>query len=153
MTATQTAEPKPGIYRGVPFPTYASWRAYKGLSGDMVIGERLMVTKNDHTRKIYNGDQFIIEAMEGELVLGRFADGRGLWLEPQNEDHMKERGIKPRKTATPVIYAYACTVHKFQGSEANNCLAIDESYCFREDSGKWLYTAVTRARESLTLHI
>lgn len=130
-----------------------AWRAYKGLSGDLVLGERLMVTRNDHTRKIYNGDQFTVEDMDEELVLGRFADGRGLWLDPQNEDHMKERGIRPRKGATPVIYAYACTVHKFQGSEAANCLAIDESYSFRENAGRWLYTAITRARESLTLHI
>lgn len=131
----------------------AGWRFYKGLEGDMVLGERFMVTKNDHTRKIYNGDQFVVEAEDGGLVLGRFADGRGLWLDVQNEDHMKERGIRPRKGATPVIYGYACTVHKFQGSEAAHCFAIDESYCFRENAGRWLYTAVTRAKESLTLHI
>jgi exodeoxyribonuclease-5 len=131
----------------------AGWRAYKGLTGDLVEGERLMVTKNDHTRKIYNGDQFTVKAIDGELVLGKFADGRELWLEPQNEDHMKERGIRPRRSATPVVYAYATTVHKFQGSEAAHCFAIDESYCFRENAGRWLYTAVTRARESLTLHI
>jgi exodeoxyribonuclease V len=131
----------------------ASWRSYKGLSGDTVLGERFMVTKNDHTRKIYNGDQFAVEGFDDDLALCRFADGRGLWLDIQNEDHMKERGIRPRKGATPVIYAYACTVHKFQGSEAGHCLVVDEGYCFKEDASRWLYTAVTRARESLTLHI
>jgi len=131
----------------------AGWRAYKGLTGDMVLGERLMVVKNDHTRKIYNGDQFEVTGFQDGLVLGKFADGRELWLDAQNEDHMKERGLRPRRGATPVIYAYACTVHKFQGSEAGHCLAIDESYCFKEHAGRWLYTAVTRAKTGLTLHI
>jgi exodeoxyribonuclease V len=153
---TQAMEPIDQILVGTHKTRHqhnAGWRSYKGLQGDLVLGERLMVTKNDHTRKIYNGDQFVVEQIDGELVLGRFADGRGLWLEPQNEDHMKERGIRPRRSATPVVYGYACTVHKFQGSEAGHCLAIDESYCFRENAGRWLYTAVTRARQSLTLHI
>jgi len=54
-----------------------------------------------------------------------------------------------------VDYAYAISVHKFQGSEADNVCVIDESYVFdKEDSNyknRWLYTAITRAKKFLLL--
>lgn len=46
--------------------------------------------------------------------------------------------------------AYACSVHKYQGSEANNIVLFDESSFF-EDSGKWLYTGITRAKKNLII--
>jgi exodeoxyribonuclease-5 len=48
-------------------------------------------------------------------------------------------------------YGYALTVHKSQGSQWDNVLVFDESHCFREDKNKWLYTAITRAAESVTV--
>ena len=48
-------------------------------------------------------------------------------------------------------YGYALTVHKAQGSQWDNIILFDESYAFREHSQRWLYTAVTRAAEKLTI--
>lgn len=48
-------------------------------------------------------------------------------------------------------FAYASTVHSFQGSQASRCIFIDESKSFRNDIRKALvYTAVTRATDFLT---
>jgi exodeoxyribonuclease-5 len=46
-------------------------------------------------------------------------------------------------------FGYALTVHKAQGSQARKVLLFDESYCFKEDAAKWLYTGITRAEEEL----
>jgi exodeoxyribonuclease-5 len=43
-------------------------------------------------------------------------------------------------------YAYAITAHKAQGSEWSDVLVLEES---PQDYARWMYTAVTRARERL----
>lgn len=48
-------------------------------------------------------------------------------------------------------FGYAISCHKAQGSEFNNVVVFDESFAFKEDKSRWLYTAVTRARENLVL--
>ena len=49
-------------------------------------------------------------------------------------------------------YAYAITCHKSQGSEFNNTLVRMEPVGKTEvDKQKWVYTALTRAKEKLTL--
>ena len=48
-------------------------------------------------------------------------------------------------------FGYALTVHKAQGSQWDGVLLFDESFCFRQDRWKWLYTGITRAAEKLTV--
>ncbi len=48
-------------------------------------------------------------------------------------------------------FAYAVTCHKAQGSEFNFVIVFDESRVFGEEQARWLYTAVTRAREKLLI--
>lgn len=54
-----------------------------------------------------------------------------------------------------IDYGYAISVHKFQGSEADNVCVIDESFVFDQDGtdykNRWLYTAITRAKKFLLL--
>lgn len=50
-------------------------------------------------------------------------------------------------------YGYAITCHKSQGSQWDNILVFDESKVFKEHAQKWLYTAITRAAEKLTLAV
>ena len=48
---------------------------------------------------------------------------------------------------------YALTVHKAQGSQWDDVVLFDESYAFRENRERWLYTGVTRAAKRLTVVI
>lgn len=48
-------------------------------------------------------------------------------------------------------YGYCISCHKAQGSEFETAVVFDESYAFKEDKHRWLYTAVTRAREKLII--
>ncbi|MBQ8375232.1 MAG: AAA family ATPase [Clostridia bacterium] len=48
-------------------------------------------------------------------------------------------------------FAYAITCHKAQGSEFDNVVVFDESWVFGEERHRWLYTAITRAKERLLI--
>ncbi len=48
-------------------------------------------------------------------------------------------------------FAYAVTCHKAQGSEFDFAVVFDESWAFGGERSRWLYTAVTRAREKLLI--
>jgi len=48
-------------------------------------------------------------------------------------------------------FGYCISCHKAQGSEFDNLIIFDESYAFKEDKNKWLYTAITRARKKLII--
>ena len=48
-------------------------------------------------------------------------------------------------------FAYAVTCHKAQGSEFNFVIVFDEAWAFGEERHRWLYTAITRAKEKLLI--
>ena len=48
-------------------------------------------------------------------------------------------------------FAYAVTCHKAQGSEFDFVIVFDESRVFGEEQQRWLYTAITRAKEKLLI--
>lgn len=49
-------------------------------------------------------------------------------------------------------YAYALTVHKYQGSEAPKILVFEERFPFdKQEHAQWLYTACTRASKRLVV--
>ena len=48
-------------------------------------------------------------------------------------------------------FAYAVTCHKAQGSEFDFVVVFDESWAFGEEASRWLYTAITRAKEKLLI--
>ena len=49
-------------------------------------------------------------------------------------------------------YAYAITTHKAQGSEWDKVLVFEEAFPYnKEEHKRWLYTAVTRAKEKLVI--
>jgi exodeoxyribonuclease V len=56
-----------------------------------------------------------------------------------------------RKHSDEFDYGYALTVHKAQGSQWDRLVLFDESFAFRDSRERWLYTAITRAAESITI--
>jgi exodeoxyribonuclease-5 len=50
-----------------------------------------------------------------------------------------------------IDWAHCITCHKAQGSQWDDVVVHDESGVFRDAASKWLYTAVTRAAERLTV--
>lgn len=66
-----------------------------------------------------------------------------------NKDNWKD--FPKEKRAYEFDYAYAVTVHKYQGSEAEKIIVYDEWLGDMEYHKKWLYTAVTRSSKMLVL--
>ena len=48
-------------------------------------------------------------------------------------------------------YGYCISCHKAQGSEFDSVVVFDESYAFKEDANRWLYTAITRAKNKIII--
>lgn len=48
-------------------------------------------------------------------------------------------------------FAYAITCHKAQGSEFDFVIVFDEAWAFGEEKDRWLYTALTRAKDKLLI--
>src|SRR5690606_26526405 len=62
-----------------------------------------------------------------------------------------ETSWQPRRQYDEFTYGYCLTVHKAQGSQWDNVYLFDESYVFREEAARWLYTGITRAAETITI--
>ncbi|MFP6665373.1 MAG: exodeoxyribonuclease V subunit alpha [Deltaproteobacteria bacterium] len=113
-------------------------RDHHGLrvAGPWYPGRMVMVTRNNHTLRLFNGDVGI--ALRG-------ADGR---LQVFFDTGTEPRGVAPGRLSH-VETVFAMTVHKSQGSEFESvCLVLPE-FPSRLLTRELLYTAATRARERL----
>lgn len=96
------------------------------------IGDRVMQLKNDYENDVYNGDiGTIIQAQNNKMIVD--FDSRAVEY--------------TKKTSENLVLAYACTVHKSQGSEypAVICTFLrSQSFMLQRNL---IYTALTRARK------
>lgn len=124
-------------------------------------GEKLICLRNNHERGFLNGQMYEavsanhdrmdveiqIKPWEAEsTVIDKISTPMEYF---QGREHELDWNI--RRSCDEFTYAYAVTVHKFQGSQADNVMIFDQSKIFREHADRWRYTAVTRAAEKLTM--
>lgn len=110
-----------------------------GLRSEWYPGRPVMVLRNDPVLKLFNGDIGIaLHAMDGALQLW-FPDDAGGF-----------RAIPPARLPEHET-AFAMSVHKSQGSEFAEVFLVLPAVKSRVVSRELFYTAVTRARERLTL--
>jgi len=128
-----------------------------------VVGDKLICLKNQRKLGLFNGLSATVEQV-------RHANEDVLLLDLDTEigkrkevdilpvcftDREAAEGIPYRQKAeySEFDYGYCITVHKSQGSQWNNVLILDDGHLSwkKDERAKWLYTAVTRAAESLTV--
>jgi exodeoxyribonuclease V alpha subunit len=110
-----------------------------GMRSEWYPGRPVMVLRNDPVLKLFNGDIGIVAADEdGELHV-HFPAEAGAF-----------RAIAPARLPEHET-AFAMTVHKSQGSEFDEVLLVLPAENSRVLTRELLYTAVTRARERLTI--
>lgn len=129
-------------------------------------GDKLVCLRNNHDKGLLNGAIWYVqdrgpvddERMYLEIVPERDgeADEQATPLECEAHTHyFQGQGEKlswwEKKDAEEFDYGYALTVHKSQGSQWDNVLLFDESFVFRQDRWRWLYTGITRAAERVTV--
>lgn len=122
-------------------------------------GDKLVCLRNDHEVGLLNGSTWVVRQAEiqdddvVQLVLTDTADEANLISCPVHRHHFEDRDVPIwlRPEAQEFDYGYALTCHKAQGSQWERVVVVDESSCFRQDARKWLYTAITRASESVVV--
>ncbi len=134
-------------------------RALLGITEEFpVVDDKLVCLRNNSELGLLNGAIWNIEDighMDSHLI--RMSVSPELGGTPvELEAHMAYfRGEKvewyERKEAQEFDYGYALTVHKSQGSQWDNVMLFDESWVFRQDRWRWLYTGITRAAEKITV--
>jgi len=101
-------------------------------------GRPVLVTANDYSTRVFNGDIGVVWREAGRAsVHFRGIDG-------------SIRAIAPGRLPA-VETAWAMTVHKSQGSEFDDVTVVLPNDVGRVMSRELLYTAVTRARRSVTI--
>lgn len=110
-------------------------------------GEPVMCLRNFAEHNIQNGG--IYECLEPynsvKHSIAIEVDGFHTKVKQADWQIQPEKG---RKTSFDL--AYACSVHKSQGSEWDRVLLIDD-YTMYNDRSKWLYTGITRAAKSIVV--
>ena len=114
----------------------------KGIfnGGLFTVSEAARRVDADHVAMVVQSDDFPDRAAMDVTVRREFFDGS-----PDTIPWQELRGTQQ------FDFGYALTVHKAQGSQWSDVIAYDESAMFREDARRWVYTALTRAAERVTL--
>ncbi|MDY5948434.1 MAG: AAA family ATPase, partial [Oscillospiraceae bacterium] len=98
--------------------------------------DKVMTTHNNYDIKYFNGDVGVIQSADENFVY---------------VDFLKERLAIPKSCVQDIELAYACTVHKSQGSEYETviiALPSQPSVMLRRNL---LYTAITRAKKNIII--
>ena len=102
------------------------------------VGDKVMQLKNNYEYDIFNGDiGFISSIIEDEGSLTVEFDGKSVEYTNLNIDE--------------ITLAYACTIHKSQGSEYPCVIIVMQSAHYVMLQRNLLYTAITRAKKLLFL--
>jgi exodeoxyribonuclease V alpha subunit len=97
-------------------------------------GDRVMQIRNNYDKEIFNGDiGFVKSVNEEDRSLVVTFDGRPVSYESAELDEL--------------VLAYACTIHKSQGSEYPAVVVLLHTQHFKLLQRNLLYTAITRGRK------
>jgi exodeoxyribonuclease V len=137
-------------------------RTLHGFTGDLPVkGERIICLKNHERFGLMNGETFRVLSApnrNGDDVTLELASETNsdcpFVVTMSAEQFLSGKAPAYARNNKPAFdFAYAITCHKAQGSQWRNVLVVDESRSFPEHADRWLYTAVTRAQECVTIAI
>ena len=139
-------------------------RTLKGFEGRLPsAGDKLVCLRNSSEKGLLNGGLWRVSSVgtragpainmlvksEDEGPLGNSAKIRV--LRSMFEDGPEAVPFDRRRRTDEFDYGYALTVHTAQGSQWDRLVLFDESFAFRDTRERWLYTAITRAAEAITI--
>lgn len=143
-------------------------RQMKGLAGQdkewhPVEGDRLICLKNDRDKGVFNGSMWEASNVDYDgsgsldVVVNALDEKRSPFTAKIYEEFFngtqETLDWKERRKSMEFTFGWAITCHKSQGSQWDDVVVFDESGAFREAQKNWLYTAVTRAAEKVTVII
>lgn len=136
-------------------------RKMQGIDDPLPVdGDRLVCLKNNSDIGVLNGQLFCVTEVNGVMdakvqMSVRPEDGDAS-IDVSAHEHyflgtQDNLGFFEKKEAEMFDYGYALTVHKSQGSQWNSVCLLNESYCFKQQKHKWLYTGITRAAQEISV--
>lgn len=139
-------------------------RDLKDFQGPLpAAGDKLVALRNDPAKGLLNGSLWQVKSAPVtskpfmNLLIASEDDGMERLsskikvLKAAFENPEEDVPWQLKRRYDDFDYGYALTVHKSQGSQWENVYLFNESYAFREHSARWLYTAITRASDRLTI--
>ncbi len=116
-----------------------------GVEGipDYLGGEPVMMLRNDYERRLFNGDQGLVLWVDSGEEVPRLTAVFGA-----------DGGFRPHHLSGlsgQLTHSWAMTVHKSQGSEFDDIALVLPEEDVPLLSRELLYTAITRARKSVTI--
>ncbi|MEY4838537.1 MAG: hypothetical protein RLZZ475_2396 [Pseudomonadota bacterium] len=140
-------------------------RELKGLRGrnrpwHPTAGDRLICLRNHREKHLFNGglwDAEEVTDLGGKLsmVVHSLDEERDPVQIQVFEEFFNgtEQTLdwRERRKCQEFTFGWAITCHKSQGSQWDDVIIFDESGAFRDARKNWLYTAVTRAAERVTV--
>lgn len=139
-------------------------RELKSFEGTMPnVDERLICLRNNKRKGLLNGSLW-----DATKVTNKANGSLDMRLKPESiftnaktvrvkvwqhffEGRENELSWEKRRNYDEFDFGYVLTTHKAQGSQWDNIVLFDESWAFRENARQWLYTAITRAAETITI--
>ena len=136
-------------------------RELRGLPfHEPVEGDRMVCLRNNPRKRLLNGQIWIVTEVSRKangkysLLLGA-DEGKGeakvLTHKAFFSGEEDAMSWPERRQFDEFTFGYCLTVHKAQGSQWDNVYLFDESFVFREERARWLYTGITRAAEKITV--
>ena len=138
-------------------------RELKGFEGLLpASGDKLVCLRNNNEKGLLNGSLWQVmsvgrgKAQALSMIVkadddGPYGDIVKIRVLKALFESAEEVPWTQRRNSDEFDYGYALTVHKAQGSQWNDVLLFDESFAFKDTRERWLYTAITRAAERITI--
>lgn len=141
-------------------------RALKGLAGQRAdwhpaVGDRMICLRNNREKALFNGGLWAVSTVQDKfgcfdmMVHSQDEESRNPVIVQVRDEFFngteKSLDWRVRKDSDEFTFGWAITCHKSQGSQWDNVIVFDESGAFRESRSNWLYTAITRAAERVTV--
>lgn len=140
-------------------------RALKGLAGKVeewhpTVGDRLICLKNKKDKAIFNGGMWTADSVADKFgCLSIEATSLDEVRDPLTLEVAEEFFVgaehkiewRERRKYDEFTFGWVITCHKSQGSQWPNIVVFDESGAFRDARANWLYTAITRAENAVTV--
>ncbi|MBL7077785.1 MAG: ATP-dependent RecD-like DNA helicase [Kiritimatiellae bacterium] len=129
------AENLNGLLQEALNPTGAELRRFGRCYRD---GDRVMQIRNNYDKTVFNGDIGLVRHVNAdEQTITVDFDGRQIGYESSDLDEL--------------VHAYACSIHKSQGSEYPAVIILMTTQHFKLLQRNLLYTAITRGRKLVCL--
>jgi exodeoxyribonuclease-5 len=130
-----------------------------------VTGDRVICLRNQREMALLNG--MLFDVIDSELAIHRKLPGAKMRVKSLDQPNRAPIDVNtPREffegkesdlhwkaimDHQQFTFGWAITCHKSQGSQWPHVGIINEAHAFREDADKWLYTAITRAADRVTM--